>query len=234
MSLFVLLLGALLGIIALGMLFGILVLLQGRASQPLRRLGAKVRQSLDRLRGEVPWLDHDLTLLSGQEHSLHQTIFVSRHALAEGGLECPLCREQIHVGNFEHIFKTHVNGRINEVLVCPGRRVVHGGKELPCRTLLIASPDTEHGDHLRDDGTIDHTGEYDPDEFYVFRRVAAGQKLREKWGVDTIGVGETTDGEEIVDVPNKPPVDPSKADTAEMPAIQPAITGAEAPKETKP
>lgn len=122
-----------------------------------------------------------ISVLSGG-HGQHQTAFVSRHHLAEGGLMCPLCQTSIPSGDFTGVKEYIVDGHTNEGVVCQGEREV-GDRMVACATILLASPDTEHGDHFNDDGTITAQGA-DPPAFYRFVRCSPLQSLREKWGVN--------------------------------------------------
>lgn len=197
------LLGAFLAMLLIGLVVAMILL-------PARQLRRRFIAWVVRLTGGVPWLSEDVRCATG-DSGAHTILFVSRHALAEGGLECSLCRTRINSGDFSRLWRTMVDGRENEVVICPGRRTVEDGREIDCRTLLAASPDTEHGDHLNDDGTVDHIGLHDPDEFYRFRRAPADQYLREHWGVDSRDAG---DGK--VDVPND---DPKNSTTAKLPTV---------------
>lgn len=198
------LIGAFLAMLIIGLITAVIVL-------PFQHLRRRLQAWVVRVTGGVPWLHEDVRCATGSSGA-HTVMFVSRHALAEGGLECPLCRTQILSGDFSRVWRTMVDGRENEVAICPGKRTVEDGRLIDCRTLLAASPDTEHGDHLNDDGTVDHIGLHDPDEFYRFRRAPADQYLREHWGVEASDAG---DGK--VDVPND---DPKNSTTAKLPAVQ--------------
>lgn len=190
------------GLLAFGLAAGVLLLIQAHFRRHVLRFCRPLLDGLTRMRGEVPWLDREVQLLSGG-HAQHQAIFVSRHHLAEGGLECPLCKETYPSGDFGMVYRTMVDGRENEVIVCRGRRIIEDGREVPCGTLLVASPDTEHGDHLADDGTVDREGRHDPPEFYHFVRAPADQALREQWGVDARAGRD----EHTVEVPDAKPKD---------------------------
>lgn len=163
----------------------------------------RLQDAMTRLLGGVPWI---------HAYRASDLFFVSRHALAEGGLECPFCRTTYPSGDFSRVYQLRIDGRPNEVVKCIGRRIVEDGREVDCGSLLAASPDTEHGDHLNDDGTVDHLGVHDPDEFYVFRRAPADQYLREKWGMETRDGG---DGK--VDVPDD---NPKNRTTEKLPAAK--------------
>lgn len=90
------------------------------------------------------------------EHNSH---FVSRHAIAESGLTCPSCKEvAAQRADFSGV---RVDQRWNEVLQCGA-----------CGAWLIASPDTEHGDHLL---------EYDQKIFHRFVRKTKAESLKEQY-----------------------------------------------------
>lgn len=199
--------GLAVGVFALGLLIALLAFVNSAVSRWANRKLRSLREKFVRMGGGVPWLEKDLVYL-GQTHGQHQVWPVSRHHLAEGGLQCPLCETVVAAGDFSHVYRTMVDGRENEVLLCQGRRIVEGNREVPCNTTLLASPDTEHGDHLNDKGEVDAYA-VDPPEYYRFVRVAAGQALREKWGVNAVA----TDNESVVDVTGeKPPANPGRKD----------------------
>jgi hypothetical protein len=150
----------------------------------------------------------------GGGHGQHQTAFVSRHHLAEGGLQCPLCHTTIQAGDFTGVRDYVVDGRVNEGVVCQGEREV-GDRVVACATILLASPDTEHGDHLGDDGQVDAKGE-DPPAYYTFVRTSSLQALREKWGVDVDAADQQANTVDVAD--DRPQADREKtADTARLP-----------------
>jgi hypothetical protein len=215
--------------VALALILGVVLVLVrvGGAT-----LGRQIADGWSRLRGHTPWLPRGraLTLL-GATHGQHTTAFVSRHHLAAGGLMCPLCQTVVaDAGDFSKVYRTIVDGRENECIVCTGEREV-GDRMMPCATLLLASPDTEHGDHLDGNGDVDAKG-IDPPSYYRFVRVGAEQALREKWGVEVAGddrgdlmVAAAT---EPVSVPVRADdissgrlcADPAKADTEPLPTIK--------------
>ncbi len=226
----ILFIGTIVGLIMAGMLLGLLFLLSSGFSKWISRATRRAREWVIRAGGGVPWLEKDVAILTNKPGQ-HSTFFVSRHHLAEGGLECPLCHEMIASGNFTGVYRTMVDGRENEVIVCQGKRKVEGIREVKCETLLIASPDTEHGDHLNDKGEVDAYAS-DPPDYYRFVRAPADQALREKWGV-TAAPGE---GDTVVVTEPKPAnpgpandviinaqagQDPANAETKQLPAVKP-------------
>jgi hypothetical protein len=80
----------------------------------------------------------------------HDIEFVSRWDIAETGLRCRRCQQMVaDRARFGQV-QTFVfsDGTINEGICCPNT-VERNGVEQPCGLLMLASPDTEHGDHLR-------------------------------------------------------------------------------------
>jgi hypothetical protein len=144
-----------------------------------------------RLRIHIPQLPPSLAVVTGAaRESKHQVHFVSRHELAECDLVCPSCGCMVASrGDFSRVERTEIDGHANEVLRCPGF-VGDPADRRPCGLILAASPDTEHGDHLRDDGTVDAQGETEPPEFYLFKRVDPARVLREKYGLDVSADGD--------------------------------------------
>ncbi len=135
--------------------------------------------------GGVPWAKTKSVKALGEAHGESDLMFVSRHDLAECGLTCPLCQTlAAERGDFSGVRRMLVNGQENEVVRCPGNRIVEDDRLVPCQAWLVASPDTEHGDHLDNDGKVSTTGDHDEPEFYRFKRITADQALREKWGLD--------------------------------------------------
>ena len=130
--------------------------------------------------------------------------FVSRHDIAECGLWCPRCKTMVcKKADYGLVRRAYVNGVENEVVKCTGKMVFDEG-ERECPLWLTASPDTEHGDHLREDGTVDVVGDRDPPEFYQFRRVTAAQALQEAHGMD-VAPG-TENGEVVINPKTRLPV----------------------------
>ncbi len=114
-----------------------------------------------------PWMDvGNVDPLQGDEegsavHGEHNISFVSRHHIAECGLLCPQCRKlAARRGDYRGVRRT----RLGEAVVCA-----------ECGETLVASPDTEHGDHLL---------EYDKKVMERFVRVSPDKALREEWGED--------------------------------------------------
>jgi hypothetical protein len=158
---------------------------------------------LARLHGDVPWATPRsiATVASGHE-GIGNNIFVSRHDIAESGLQCPLCRkEAVERGDFSKVYKMLVDGHENEVVQCPNRRTIQNDQEVDCKAWLIASPTTEHGDHLDDEGNVSSDGAMDKPEFFRFKRISAAQALREQWGVD---IEAAPEGEIAVVEPEMP------------------------------
>ena len=92
----------------------------------------------------------------------HNTHFVSRHDIAECGLTCPACKNTAaQRGDFSGVC---LDQRDNEVIQCGS-----------CGAWLVASPDTEHGDHLL---------EYDHKLFHRFVRKPIAEVWRDKYGED--------------------------------------------------
>jgi hypothetical protein len=193
------------GILAFGVCFVMAMVVAGLIIRYAVNHGVKKLSDLFR-RKKPPQV---LTVLSNSASGQHQTCFVSRHHLASGGLTCPLCQMVIAAGDFTGVKDYVVDGRLNEGVVCQGEREI-GDRMEPCRSILLASPDTEHGDHLGANGEVDPNGE-DPPEYYRFVRVGALQALREKWGVE-VKDGDMAAG--TVDVPDDKPAEPQRSQTA--------------------
>ncbi len=169
-----------------------LVFIAGMAAALLTLFGSRFLRIaykpewLARLHGDVPWANpRSLSTVAGGHEGIGNNIFVSRHDIAESGLQCPLCRkEAVERGDFSKVYKAIVDGHENEVVQCPNRRTVEEGREVDCAAWLIASPTTEHGDHLDDEGNVCSDGAMDRPEFFRFKRITAAQALREQWGMD--------------------------------------------------
>lgn len=118
--------------------------------------------------------------------------WVSRHHIAEQDLVCPRCHGVAAArGDYRQVQKWRFpNGTINEAVRC-GCTKKANGIETRCGTLLFASPDTEHGDHLVEGPT--------PACFYLFRRIDPLTAAREAAGEDVIQVD--TDNETITVAP---------------------------------
>jgi len=117
---------------------------------------------------------------AGDSHGEHDISFVSRHDIAETGLFCPVCRKQ--VTNRAEYGKVRTyrfpSGDTNEGIRCENTRVLNGN-EVQCGTILLASPDTEHGDNLlMDQGKLSHN------DSLCFVRKDRTEALRDQWGED--------------------------------------------------
>ncbi len=120
-----------------------------------------------------PWQDG-----KGGDHGEHSIEAVSRHSIAETGLVCPRCGTEIGVrGDYDMVRR----GRMGEVIKCIGRRRLQDGVDHTCNTYLVASPDTEHGDHLIWDTT---PVEERTQKFHTFVRISKEDMLKEKLGDD--------------------------------------------------
>jgi hypothetical protein len=131
-------------------------------------------------------------------HEVHHE-WVSRHHLAEGDLICPRCKGVASArGDFSKV-RTYkfAKGKVNEGIRC-GCMVKRNGLEIVCGTILYASPDTEHGDHLVPGN---------PPEFYVFRRVDPLIAAQEAVGLDVVQV-DTDLGQFSVVPPKEEPLQP--------------------------
>ncbi len=148
--------------------------------------------------GGVPWANVRSTKTFGDEQGANDVVFVSRHDIAECGLTCPMCGTlAAERGDFSGVRRMIVNGQENEVVRCLGNRIVELEKEVPCRFWLVASPDTEHGDHLGADGEVVTDGSQDDPEFFRFKRITTDQALREKWGMDVAPIVDEESGMRI-------------------------------------
>lgn len=108
------------------------------------------------------------------EHGTHHFEFVSRHAIAETGLHCPLCRNEVApLGDYRLVRRS----RLGEVIRCNGTRQVND-EDVPCPAYLVASPDTEHGDHLIYDKASDKS------VFMRFVRIKEADAVKLKYGKD--------------------------------------------------
>ncbi len=155
-----------------------------------------------RANGEVPWAPIRYFNAVGEEHGHQDIIFVSRHDLAECGLVCPRCKAQVaDRADFLNVRRTIINGTENEVIKCPGTIIIDQ-LEHPCGLWLAASPDTEHGDHLNDDGTVNTDGSNDTPEFFRFKRISVEQAMREKYGLDMVHgrMGPEINPDEVIPV----------------------------------
>ena len=144
--------------------------------------GFRLPEWVVRLTGGVPWARIKRATYLGEAHGEHDIYPVSRHDLAECGLICPMCKAEVAKrADFSRVCRAMIGGIENEVIKCPG---IRPSDDEPCPLWLAASPDTEHGDHLNDDGTIDSTGAGDTPEFFRFVRISAEKALQEKYGLD--------------------------------------------------
>jgi hypothetical protein len=132
--------------------------------------------------GEVPWAPglarHMRAVPSAMgTQASHEVYFVPRQEIAECGLACPKCSQEVaERGDFSRIMRAHVDGQVGEVIKCQGLfDLGDGTKPVPCPAWLAASPNTEHGDDLI---------EGDPPEFYLFSRITVAQALREQYGME--------------------------------------------------
>jgi hypothetical protein len=162
---------------------------------------------------------------SGTADGQHHCAFVSRHHLAEGGLDCPLCKWRVaDAGDFSKVYVTEFDGRENECVVCPGEREVETGRRVACQAILLASPDTEHGDHLNDKGEVDPYAP-DPPEYFRFVRTDPDAALREKWGADA-----KNGGDDVVLAPESPKERAKAVDAAKAQARAEALAAGAPPE----
>jgi hypothetical protein len=122
---------------------------------------------------ELPWLDIGPCDPLSDHPGEHHVSFVSRHHIAESGLRCPKCGDEAAMrADYSGLRRT----RLGEAVRCEC-----------CHEILVASPDTEHGDHDLP---------YDAEVFHRFVRIDPAQALREQWGGDISGSPDqmTTEG----------------------------------------
>lgn len=120
-----------------------------------------------------PWLDIGVCDPLSEEAGEHNVTFASRHDIAECGLKCQKCLKMAaDRGDFKPVRRT----RLGEAVVCPG-----------CEDILVAAPDTEHGDDLLP---------YDKKVFHRFVRISELDALREKYGHDMSGQGRSLSANE--------------------------------------
>lgn len=137
-----------------------------------------------RAMGEVPWAPglarHMRAVPNQGMQPTHEVYFVPRQEIAECGVACPKCGSEVaERGDFSRIMRANVDGEVNEVVKCIGMiDLGDGTKPVPCSAWLVASPNTEHGDHLLDGN---------PAEFYTFNRITNAQVLRERYGIEISG-----------------------------------------------
>lgn len=129
-----------------------------------------------------PWVNlPPLDPWSATEHGEHKMDAVSRHAIAETGLICPRCLNEICTqGDYTKVREGKIGKYRNEVVICDGTRHVNDQK-MQCGGILIASPDTEHGDDI----LWDKVQEKDREAlFFRFRRIREEQMIKDKYGLD--------------------------------------------------
>jgi hypothetical protein len=195
-----------------GFFSGVTAYLIGRALA--RRLKAAPNWLLS-LTGDVPWATPRSVKAYGDSHGIHNIWLVSRHDLAECGLTCPCCGALVaEQGDRSLVRRMLVNGRENEVLKCLNSIENEDGSKRVCGAILVASPDTEHGDDQIDG---------DPDAFYRFVKTTADRVLRDRYGVDATSV----DADGVVTVGKRPPAPglPIDAATGKPVASWPPPTG---------
>lgn len=150
----------------------------------------------------VPWATPRSITALGAQHGLQPLYWVSRHDLAECGLVCPRCAAlAAEQGDVTNVRRMLINGRENEVVKCLNSIEGEDGSKRACNAILVASPDTEHGDD---------TTAGDPDDFYRFCRTTAERVLRDRYGMDAAGVD--IDGNVTISAkgdPAKAPTEPS-------------------------
>lgn len=114
---------------------------------------------------------------SSTTHGEQHIEFVSRHAIAETGLICPTCYNEVApLGDYRLV--RHC--RLGDVIKCNGTRHMQDN-EFTCGKFLVASPDTEHGDHL----LYDKVPKADRAAlFHHFVRILEGDAARRKYGND--------------------------------------------------
>lgn len=148
---------------------------------------------------KLDWIDIPPTdPLTATTHGQHKVEFVSRHAIAETGLFCPVCQTEVAPLG---VYRLVQRSRLGEVIVCHGRRLIQD-EEMPCGMMLIASPDTEHGDEILYDRVPKHERH---ELFHRFKRISKGDAARLKYGQDI----KVDEGQLIaVPVEGKPPAPP--------------------------
>ena len=113
----------------------------------------------------------------------HNVQFVSRHHIAESGLVCPVCGNVTRKrADFSGIRRYRLtDGSASEGVVCKQDRFFpHNGTTRRCGAILLACPDTEHGDDLVPDNP----------EHYKFVRISQVQAIKEEHGDDAVAVDE--------------------------------------------
>lgn len=162
--------------------------------------------------------------LNPHRHGPTRVHFVSRHDIAETGLICPSCHNTVAPrASFDKIQRVRLSdGSVNEALFCPHTKE-HDGHKVPCGAILVASPDTEHGDHLSK-----HT-----EKNYTFRRKAADVAVREEHGADVETRGDRLSSD-LVAVHPLTPVQPELMRNARVAAGLEEPAESDTPNETPP
>lgn len=116
---------------------------------------------------------------SDMAHGTHHFEFVPRQAIAETGLHCPLCKNEVApLGDYRMV--RHC--RLGDVIRCNGTREVND-EDMPCPAYLVASPNTELGDHLIYDAT---PKEERLEKFCRFTRISVEDTAKLKHGRDAV------------------------------------------------
>lgn len=132
---------------------------------------------LFRRRLNLDWVDIPMDPLTATTHGEHKVEFVSRHAIAETGLVCPVCHGEVSsLGSYSMVQRS----RLGEVIICNGKRQIQDA-EVTCGMYLVASPDTEHGDEILFDRVPKHERHA---LFHNFVRISKGDAARRKYGTD--------------------------------------------------
>lgn len=145
---------------------------------------ARQWRSHQREKGKVPWARVRAVNAWGDAGGFtkHLILGVSRHHIAESGLNCPVCGNcAAERADYSRVQRMRVNGVENEVVECVGMREVENNTLVACGTFLLASPDTEHGDHLNNQGEIESNGRFDRPEFYKFKRITREDATKEEY-----------------------------------------------------
>lgn len=166
-------------------------------------LSAALREwrAYQREKGKVPWARVRAVNLWGDSSgfSKHNVLPVSRHHIAESGLNCPVCGNcAAERGDFSRVQRMRINGVENEVVECAGLREVENNMTVACGTYLAASPDTEHGDHLDANGNIDTDGNNDTPDFFRFKRITRQQATIEQYDADIFLTKPDTEDEALM------------------------------------
>jgi hypothetical protein len=112
-------------------------------------------------------------------HGMHSFEFVPRQSIAETGLHCPLCKNEVcPLGDYRLV--RHC--RLGDVVRCNGTRQVND-EDLPCPAYLVASPNTEIGDHLIYDATPQAER---MEKFHRFLRISEEEAAKLKHGKDAV------------------------------------------------